>query len=343
MPARVVHLHPTRFCNLACQHCYSSSGPTVRGELEPHLILSTLATLRAEGYEVLSLSGGEPLLYSHFKEVASAAVANGFRVNLITNGAPVGGHLLKFISENVNLVAVSLDGGPDTHNDLRGDPQAFARAERALDRLSKCDVKYGIAFCVSRESLADMPWAVEFAKEKGAQLVQFHPFAATGRGKRLANRLGLSDGDMARAYVIASLLEGDDLTIQLDLAPVEIARAQRDTYTVLTAEDPDSRLLSDLVNPLIIDEYGHVFPLCYGISRRLEIGQLGPGFTTSIARYRMSGGHHDLQELLDGAFSRLGEHGEQYTDWFFHLVQTSLLESPVASRTLDSVQLEAAQ
>lgn len=328
MPARVVHLHASRFCNLACQHCYSASGPNVRGELDPQAILHTLALLRAEGYEVLSLSGGEPLLYSHVKTVGQAAVELGYQMNLITNGAPVGGHLLDFIARYVNLVAVSLDGGPELHNELRRDARAFAHADRALDRLAERDVQRGIAYCVSRESLIDMPWAVEFAQEKGAGLVQFHPFAATGRGRQLAHRLSLSDADKARAYVVAALLDANDgLRIQLDLAPTVVASTRRDDYATLTIENAGPTFLSDLVNPVIIDETGVLLPWCYGINQRLAIGRLGPGLPASIAQYKERG-RRDLRALLDTAFNRLGARGEQFTDWFFHLVETSHAVSP---------------
>jgi pyruvate-formate lyase-activating enzyme len=327
LPSRVVHLHATRFCNLACQHCYSDSGPNVRGELDPEPLIAALEILRAEGYEVLSLSGGEPLLYSGFKTITCAAVEAGFQVNLITNGAAVGGKLLEYIGKYVSLVAVSLDGRPEVHNELRGDANAFARAERALDRLSGKDVQFGIAYCVSRESLADMPWAVEFAAEKGAGLVQFHPFAATGRGRLFAQRLNLNESEKARAYVIAALLETDeDPKIQLDLVPVAAAGTRRDDYAALSADDADSLLLSDLVNPLIIDEAGVLLPLCYGINQRLAVGNIGPNLPTSIAEFKEHG-RYDLRTLVDTAFDRLGMHGERYTDWFYHLVVTSQLKS----------------
>lgn len=323
MPARVVHLHPSRFCNLACQHCYSTSGPGMHGELAPDAIISALTVLQAEGYEVLSLSGGEPLLYSGFEVLARTAADLGFRINLVTNGAPVGGRLLDLIAEYVNLVAVSLDGKPETHVELRSDAYAFVRAERAIARLGAMGVKYGVAYCVSRESLADMPWAVEFAKAKGAAFIQFHPFSDTGRGRRLANRLGLNEADKARAYFIASLLDMEESqAIHIDLAPVEVVRSLRNDCNVLVLEDANNRLLSDLINPLIIDEKGLVLPLSYGINERLALGRLGPNFPELVARYKEKG-WRELCVLLDASFALLGVHGERFVDWFYHVVKTS--------------------
>jgi Fe-coproporphyrin III synthase len=34
LPDRIVHLHPTRLCNLACLHCYSTSAPSFTEALD---------------------------------------------------------------------------------------------------------------------------------------------------------------------------------------------------------------------------------------------------------------------------------------------------------------------
>jgi Fe-coproporphyrin III synthase len=323
LPSRTIHLHASRFCNLACQHCYSMSGPNEHGELAPQEIISALTVFKAEGYDVLSLSGGEPLLYSGFEEVVHSAIALGFRLNLITNGAPVGGRLLNIIAEYVHLIAISLDGAPHTHTEIRGDPRAFIRAERAMDRLFAMGVPYGISYCVSRQSLTDMPWAVEFAAAKGAALVQFHPFAATGRGRRLVDRLGLDAADKARAYVLATLLETrEGPRIQIDLAPIEAVLAQRSDYAVLGFTDARDMLLSDLINPLVIDEKGRVLPLSYGIDPQLKLGRIDSNLPTLIAHYKAEG-WHDIRALLDAAFTRLDTNDEHFIDWFHHVVETS--------------------
>jgi MoaA/NifB/PqqE/SkfB family radical SAM enzyme len=304
----------------------------MRAALAPEVLIAALPTLRTEGYEVLSFSGGEPLLYTGFETLVRNAVALGFRINLISNGAPVGGRLLDVIAEYVNLIAISLDGAPATHIEIRGNPQAFMWAERAMGRLAERGVRYGIAYCVSRESLADMPWAVEFAASKGASLVQFHPFAAVGRGQKLADRLSLDHADKARAYVIATLLETENSpSIQLDLAPVEAARARRDDYAILKRTDARAARLSDLINPLVIDERGGVLPLSYGIDPRLTVGTLSPHLPAVIEQYKMDG-WQDLRAVIDTAFACLDQQGEYFIDWFHHLVETSHTFHPFVAR-----------
>ncbi len=325
MPARVVHLHPSRFCNLTCKHCYSSSSPNERTALAPGRIILALELLRSEGYEVVSLSGGEPLLYEGFEAVVQAAHTLGFQINLITNGAPIGGHLLELISRYIDLIAISLDGAPETHNDIRGDKHAFSYVERAVDRLSKLGLRYGLSFCISKRSLADMPWAFDYGQANQVSLLQFHPFAATGRGRSMAQQLSLSQEEMARAYVISKLLEaqGGSL-IQLDIAPVAAARARRSDYMMLSEEVSD-HLLSDLVSPLVIEETGRIIPFSYGISPDLAIGNLGPDLSASIEEYKAIG-WHKLRDVLNLAFQTLDSYDGDFIDWFYHIVRASFIQ-----------------
>jgi Fe-coproporphyrin III synthase len=60
---KVLQLHPTRRCNLRCLHCYSSSAPTENSALDATLLLGAIADASAHGYNTVSISGGEPLLY----------------------------------------------------------------------------------------------------------------------------------------------------------------------------------------------------------------------------------------------------------------------------------------
>jgi pyruvate-formate lyase-activating enzyme len=323
LPARVVHLHASRLCNLACRHCYSSSGPDWHAALDPALVLETLALLREEEYDVLSLSGGEPLLYRGIADVVRGAVALGYQVNLVSNGAPVAGRHLDLIAEYVNLTALSLDGGPATHVDVRGHDRAFQWVGQAAGRLAARGERFGIAYCVSRLSLPDMPWAVEWAEAQGAGLVQFHPFAATGRGRVLDEQMTLSETDKARAYTVAMLLASDDgPDIHVDLAPIEAARTRRADYAVLDLEDAHGVPLAHLVNPLILDDAGAALPLSYGVHPAFAIGQLGSGFEADLHRFKEAGWRR-VRTLLDAAFERLDEADAYFVDWFFHVVQTS--------------------
>src|SRR6266404_6922411 len=115
LPARIVHVHPTRLCNLACAHCYSSSSPHFSTTLDLGLLLDVLGELRTEGYEVLSVSGGEPLVYRGLLGLLRGAAKLGYRIHLVTNGLLLTRDRLATMRDCLDQVAVSFDGAGDTH------------------------------------------------------------------------------------------------------------------------------------------------------------------------------------------------------------------------------------
>ena len=84
----------TRRCNHNCQHCYNfwaqpgyrdTSGPLPEGDLRP-LLEHTLAQVDCD---LVTLTGGEPLLRPDLPEVVSFLAERNKRVNLILCGRKV--------------------------------------------------------------------------------------------------------------------------------------------------------------------------------------------------------------------------------------------------------------
>jgi len=82
----ILQVHPSRHCNLSCRHCYSASGPHRKGTIGIEALSALFGDAVAEGYGILSLSGGEPLMDSQLFEQIAEARRNGLRVNLVSNG-----------------------------------------------------------------------------------------------------------------------------------------------------------------------------------------------------------------------------------------------------------------
>ena len=53
---RVIHLHPNLSCNLSCKHCYSSSAPGLKKELDSNEIIGFLKYAWEYGFNALSVS-----------------------------------------------------------------------------------------------------------------------------------------------------------------------------------------------------------------------------------------------------------------------------------------------
>lgn len=322
LDARVVQVHPTLRCNLACTHCYSSSSPRMRGDLSTDALIARLERLRREGYDVVSFSGGEPLMYGGFDQVAVAAKAMGFRINAITNGLLLTPKRVARLSEIVSVLGLSLDGSPARHDRMRGLDGAFRRLAQKLPLLREHGIPFGFSHCVTTESIEDLPWLLEYALEQGARLLQLHPLTMAGRATAQCGSLALSEPDLARVFLISELLrlQADGrMVVQLDIAALAQVLAHRTRYPVLElADDQDAseRDLADLINPLVIDELGTAMPLAYGMGSDQHIAS-GPiaKWNEDIDRYK-SRGALPLRQLLNTAFSAIEREGPEFVDWY---------------------------
>ena len=172
-----------------------------------------------------------------------------------------------------------------------------------------------------------MPWAVAFAESRGVDLVQFHPFAAVGRGTVLGQELGLDAMDRKRMYVVAKLLESESgPAIQCDIAPAENVFRQSNAYQIVS-QRPDETVerLSDLINLIVINETGTVLPFSYGLESRHKIVELSDGeeqsISNSISLYK-SQGWRNAQSLVRRALDTVQKSNCDFIDWFQLIVET---------------------
>ncbi len=275
--SRIVQVHPTRLCNLRCRHCYSESGPKERGELSPTLLRGALEDAVAEGYNVVSLSGGEPLLYSGLREVLEAAGALGLVRTLTTNGTLLDESRVAALSELVDLLAVSIDGAPERHDRMRNDPTAFQRLRRGVARLREARVPFGMIFTLTRETLPDLAWVARFASDEGATLLQIHPLESAGRAAAELAGEEPDDACAALAWVVAERLRhvhGAALPIKIDLVDTDVLRRSRGRLEQMDAADVLHGPISELASPLVVEADGTVVPLQYGFPRRFALGSL---------------------------------------------------------------------
>lgn len=326
LPARVIHLHPTLGCNLACAHCYSESAPGIREALDVDRVLGALARLRDQGYEIVSISGGEPLVYADLDRLVEGAAALGLRVHMITNGLQLTEDRIATLRDHVFLVGVSLDGSEGVHNEVRGHPRAYARAVRGLRALASAGVPSAVICAATARSLPDIPDVYELAGRLNAGLLHLRPLAPEGRGRTLGEGWTLTAEDCTRLFLLAELLASlPDASprVQLDLVPVASLDAARDQFELLR-DSPSIATLSDAINPIVIDPRGHLFPFTYGIDVSLHLGSIDD-FDVDAILDPAGEPRRRTTAVLDAAFRGAAGEGMAYLDWFAHLTRVSRL------------------
>jgi hypothetical protein len=281
--------------------------------------------LRGEGYETVSLSGGEPFLYRELAALVDGLAAVGYGINVVTNATVLTSRRLAPVAQHLSFVAVSLDGARANHDRIRCRAGAFDDALRGVERLREADVPFGLTCCVTAENLVDVPALYEVAVETGARVLNLRPLALVGRGSSLAGGAALGPGDLARLVLLADLLAGDTeggVGVRVDLAPAGALRAQAaDAHRILAA-DPSSLTLSDIANPLILDDRGRLLPFAYGIHPRFAVAEELEGLPDRLAAWR-SDGVGTLVDLLSRAIRDLPDAAQAPVDWFDHLTHTS--------------------
>ena len=288
----VVQIHPTRRCNLRCQHCYSTSGPEQTGELAVEPLEQFLADAAREGFNAVGFSGGEPLVYRDLPRLLASARELGFYTSVTSNGLLLDPRRLETLAPNLSLLAISVDGVPESHDRMRGLPGAFAKMRARLAHVRASGVPFGLIFTLTLGNLHELSWVAEMAAAEGARLLQVHPLEQAGRARDYA----LSppdDLELAYAFLEVARLQrryGDRLTLQYDVADrTLIEREPCRAFAVPTPELPADAVppLSALVSPLVVQDDGWIVPIQHGFSVGHAIGRLGDdAFSAQAARWK---------------------------------------------------------
>ncbi len=120
----VLMLEPTHRCNLACRGCgrIREYKDTLARELS---VLECLHAAYQCDAPIVSICGGEPLLYARVAELARELLAARRYVYLCTNGLLLRERIAGFEPRPDFIINVHLDGLPPTHDRLCGRNGAF--------------------------------------------------------------------------------------------------------------------------------------------------------------------------------------------------------------------------
>lgn len=156
MIERIIYL-PTLRCNCRCKHC--GQNQWMESECSPQLILDRIMESPNIAF-LLSISGGEPFLKEGLAEAVSNLVNNReINVDFTTNGT-----CLEQVKRLVELTkykdrlafSVSIDGLPETHNEIRQNPTAFERAIETVEYLKAENVAVKINIVVQQRNIKEL-------------------------------------------------------------------------------------------------------------------------------------------------------------------------------------------
>jgi len=315
----IVQVHPTRRCNLRCAHCYSQSGPQVTDTTDPELLGAALHDAAALGYQVVSVSGGEPLLFRGLRDLLAAAKRAGMRTSVTTNGMSLTRRRLAELDGVLDTVAVSLDGRPETHTAIRRNAAAFDVLHARLPELRRSTIPFGFICTLTMANVAELEFVVGYARKQGARFVQVHPLEPEGAA--LINLAGEVPDSRELSFAVfeaARLAAAHDIPVQLDVVRRTEVAARPNLFCG-GPETPDAPLASWL-SPVVVETDGTVVPLTYGFPRRFALGSLTERPFAALA----ADWHPEaFLALCRDTAARLRDPGPQLVNWYAELLATA--------------------
>jgi MoaA/NifB/PqqE/SkfB family radical SAM enzyme len=156
-----VQLRVTNLCNLRCKMCGQwgetgifrhdgLSASATDGKAEAARIRELIGLNRQLGLDdyrrlldevapfapIVSLFGGEPLLYPEILPLIREIKNRGLTCTVITNGGRLEAVARDLVEAGIDSVAVSIDGPPELHDRIRGQQGSFERAAAGIRALA---------------------------------------------------------------------------------------------------------------------------------------------------------------------------------------------------------------
>ena len=133
---KIVSLFLTAGCNLRCVHCWRSATVAGPDECSVDHWKTFLKAFKEFGGQIVTLTGGEPMLNPDCFEIAQYAKHLGFKVVMLTNGTLVNKKNAKTLSDCCDEVQISIDGPTAEAHELVRGKGTFVKAMSAFRELS---------------------------------------------------------------------------------------------------------------------------------------------------------------------------------------------------------------
>ncbi len=274
-------LHLTGQCNLECRHCYMDGSPRRREQLPFDWIVESLRAAPGLGIGTLFLTGGEPLLYARFREVADVAAAVP---GLTTKVHEAEAELFARLRFDVH---VSIDGMAPYHDAFRAMAGAFRRAERGVGLMVAAGVPVTIVATISADNLQQFEDIARWARDAGATRLLVQPLLDLGRGammqdqklsSRQLNELILRTSDIAsesQGSMTASIIGGSKRFLLAHPCAAYVCNGGG-CHRGVTAE----------IKKVVVREDGFILPEATNLDHQYAIGHVHDGaLGPLIARY----------------------------------------------------------
>lgn len=164
-----IHWAITGYCNMKCPHCFMEAPEGRYGQVTLEQACRFIDQFDEAGAVRVSLTGGEPLMHPHFREIVEAITDRGMMVNqIVTNGVLLDDRLIDFLHERGQWpeFQISLDG-IGTYDSMRGTDGMEAKVLEGIQRGVSRGHDVAICTLFTRKNRHAAMATYEWLKDKG--------------------------------------------------------------------------------------------------------------------------------------------------------------------------------
>lgn len=184
-----VFLFLTEQCNLACQHCYVSASPALTNHMSEQVFERALSVFRHSlGVLDFRLTGGEPTVHPHFRDIVAVLHAHQCRVRLITNGKRLYGNpdMTKLLKSLDSCWVSAYGTTPQQHMTIGGSQALpLETLETWVGELTRRGHAIGVSILLNPGDAAHVLSALDRLQAAGVRRVRLLPAQPDGRGASL--------------------------------------------------------------------------------------------------------------------------------------------------------------
>jgi len=171
----VLMLEPSHACNLSCKGCgrIREYAGTVHQRMS---IDECLAAVDECGAPVVSVCGGEPLVYPEIEQLVAEIVDRRKHVYLCTNGLDLAGKIARFRPSGRLFFSIHLDGMEATHDAVVRRPGVFRHAIAGIRAAKKAGFRVTTNTTIYRQTdLDEIVVLLEYLTELGVDGMMITP------------------------------------------------------------------------------------------------------------------------------------------------------------------------
>lgn len=259
------------------------------------------------GIGSLFLTGGEPLLYPRFTDVARvAANVKGLSTTVCTNATLVRSRDAELLASLGFDVHVSIDGEATYHDSFRAFDGAFREAERGVKLLVEAGVPVSIVTTISQANFDQFGKIAKWVIGSGAKRLAVQPLLDLGRGSLIRgqqltseqlNILILQTSDIANSSdkrITASIIGGSKRFMLAHPCAAYVCNGGG-CHRGVSAE----------IKKIVVREDGTILPEATNLDRRYAIGMVGDGSLRDLLKCFFANGYDAFDRLCRTTYEEL--------------------------------------